>query len=134
MRIPKPALRILIVEDDAVRAAMLKELMPEGARVVHVGSAGAAIGTIVRDHGWVYAGVLLDHDLQQQTKTAGDRDRTGRDVARAIATHCDDGIPMLWGAKTRPRRFRSTAGGLERLAATIQCRSTPRTRIGRRPP
>ena len=95
MKIPRPALRILIVEDDVVRAAMLKELMPGDARVVHVSSAGAAIGTILRDPGRVYAGVLLDHDLQQQTKAAGDRDRTGRDVARAIATHFDDEIPIL---------------------------------------
>lgn len=95
MKVPKPVLRILIVEDDPVRAAKLRELMPEDVRVVHVASAGVVIGTNIRDRGRVYAGVLLDHDLQQQTKVAADRDRDGRDVALAIATHFDNEIPVL---------------------------------------
>lgn len=56
--------RILIVEDDDERVAKFRSWLPETMRIVHARSAGSAIGILQRDKGRVYAGIMLDHDLQ----------------------------------------------------------------------
>lgn len=84
MKKPKPVLRILIVEDDPDRARRLQSWLPEGVRTVVVASAGRALGVLHRDRGSVYAGILLDHDLQEQAATDSDRHLSGSDVVDAI--------------------------------------------------
>ncbi len=58
-------------------------------------SAGSAIGLIRRDRGYVYAGVLLDHDLGQRAMTADDESLSGTDVALALVEHFSIDIPIL---------------------------------------
>ena len=65
-----PFFRILIVEDDSDRLREIKSWMPPDVFVSNVTDAGAAIGLIKRDRGRVYAGIMLDHDLQEQLKVA----------------------------------------------------------------
>ncbi len=56
---PKKILRILIIEDDQAREERIKSWLPDHVRPVVVASAGAAIGTLRLDSGFVYAGVML---------------------------------------------------------------------------
>ena len=73
MKKRKPVLRILIVEDDPERARRLQSWLLQDARTVVVASAGRTLGVLHRDRGSVYAGILLDHDLQKQAATDSDR-------------------------------------------------------------
>ena len=77
-------LRILVVEDDPGRIEKLAEWLPADLRRTIATSAGRAIGVVERDRGRVYAGILLDHDLQHQTASESDRFLSGSDVVDAI--------------------------------------------------
>lgn len=92
---PPAVLRILIVEDDPVRERILRKWMREGFRAVVVSTAGTAIGTIRMDSGSVYAGIVLDHDLQQRATVASDTARSGRDVLDAIVRYIAKDVPVL---------------------------------------
>jgi len=92
---PKPVFRILIVEDDPERADILQSWLPEGTRAVVVTSAGKALGLLTRDRGNVYAGILLDHDLQQQTAASSDLYLSGEQVAEAIIRYVAKDVPIL---------------------------------------
>ena len=92
---PKPVFRILIVEDDADRARTLQEWLPEEARAVVVTSAGKAMGLLKRDRGNVYAGILLDHDLQQQVATESDLYLSGEQVVDAVVRYVSRDVPVL---------------------------------------
>ena len=65
--------RLLLIEDDSERIEQFRAWLPEDARLVVAMSAGRAIGTLQRDGRGVYAGVMLDHDLQQHAATDADR-------------------------------------------------------------
>lgn len=95
MKRPKPVFRILIVEDDPERAKILQRWLPKDARSVLVTSAGKAIGLLVRDRGRVYAGILLDHDLQLQTATETDIYLSGEQVVDAVIRYVDKDVPVL---------------------------------------
>ncbi len=77
---PGPFFRILIVEDDSDRLWEIKSWMPPDVVVSNVTDAGAAIDLIKRDRGRVYAGIMLDHDLQEQLKVASSMYLSGNDV------------------------------------------------------
>ena len=74
---PGPFFRILIIEDDQERIKRLLSWMPADVRTVVTTSAGKAIGLLKRDRGNVYAGILLDHDLQEQVAAENDRYLSG---------------------------------------------------------
>ena len=88
-------LRILLVEDDPGRERRLRSMLPADVRTVVARSAGAAIGVLAHDPGRVYAGVILDHDLQQRAMTDADRLLSGQDVVNAIVQHVDRAVPIL---------------------------------------
>jgi CheY-like chemotaxis protein len=93
-------LRILVVEDDPTRVevfeAWLQYLhLPCQFRIVWSKSAGSAIGLLERDRGKVYAGIMLDHDLNQQSLSNVDRLFSGKDVTKKIIEVTDTGTPIL---------------------------------------
>ena len=92
---PKPVFRILLVEDDPLRAHKLLHWLPEDVKNVWVKSPGAAIGLLKRDCGYVYAGILLDHDLVYQTLTQDDRSLSGSDVVGQIIQNIDRAVSIL---------------------------------------
>lgn len=95
MKKPKPLFRILIVEDDPERADILQAWLPKDVRPVVVTSAGKAMGLLARDRGRVYAGILLDHDLQQQTATEEDLYLSGEQVVESIIRKVSKDVPIL---------------------------------------
>ncbi len=64
-------------------------------RTVVVASAGRALGVLQRERGSVYAGILLDHDLQEQAATDSDRHLSGNDVVDAIIMNVSKHVPIL---------------------------------------
>ena len=92
---PQPVFRILLVEDDPIRAQKLLYWLPEDVKNVWVKSAGRAIGLLKRDCGKVYAGILLDHDLVYQTATKDDEYLSGSDVVDAIIQNIDKTVSIL---------------------------------------
>ena len=92
--------RILLVEDDRDRAGRLIAYMPKHIKVVHAASSGRAIGVIRADHRSrkdksPYAGIMLDHDLQQQAVCAEDFQLSGMNVVDAIISYVPKSIPIL---------------------------------------
>jgi CheY-like chemotaxis protein len=90
-----PALRILIVEDDPLREQRLRTWLPPDVKCVVAPTAGAAIGILRHDSGRVYAGVLLDHDLQARRQAESDKWLCGQDVVEAVVQHVDRLVPIL---------------------------------------
>ena len=95
MRRSKPFFRILIVEDDLERASLLQSWLREDVRTVMVTTSGKAIGLLKRDRGNVYAGIMLDHDLQQQATTESDYYLSGGDVVEAVIRNVSNDVPVL---------------------------------------
>jgi CheY-like chemotaxis protein len=87
--------RILVVEDDPAREQAIRSWLPPAVRPVVAPSAGAAIGTLRRDRGMVYAAILLDHDLQSRRASEEDHHLSGEHVADAIVDHVDRAVPIL---------------------------------------
>jgi CheY-like chemotaxis protein len=87
--------RILIVEDNFARASILKTWLPKDVNPIVVESAGKAIGLLNRDRGSIYAGIMLDHDLQENTVTAIDRSLNGKDVVDAIIRNIPNSVPIF---------------------------------------
>jgi CheY-like chemotaxis protein len=92
---PKPVMRVLMVEDNEIRAQRLQSWLPEDVRTVVASSVGRALGVLQRDRGDVYAGILLDHDLGQQAAVSSDRYMTGMDVVDAIIMNIAKHVPIL---------------------------------------
>ena len=88
-------IRLLVVEDNAERLALLERWMPDDVRVTWVRSAGRAMRTIELDAGRVYAGMLLDHDLVDQNASESELGLTGRHVVDRIVRHIDPDAAML---------------------------------------
>ena len=90
-----PFFRILIVEDNLERANLIKSWLPSDARPVVVTSAGKAIGLVRRDRGHVYAGIMLDHDLQEHTVNETDQCLNGMTVVDTLIQYISNDIPIL---------------------------------------
>jgi len=88
-------LRILIVEDDPVRERWLRSWLPDDIRPVVANAAGSAIGILRHDPRRVYAGVVLDHDLQDRRHADSDTLLCGQDVVEAIVQCIDRDVPIL---------------------------------------
>lgn len=89
-----PPLRILLVEDDNNRVKMFQSWLPDDVRLVHAGSADRAMGILQRDRD-VYAGIMLDHDLQIQIATERDFFLSGSNVVEWIIALVRPNIPVL---------------------------------------
>jgi hypothetical protein len=93
--------RILIIEDNQQRIDTFKNWIPEKTPIVVASSAGKAIGILKRDsnkirkNGRVYAGILLDRDLQGQTVTDIDQYLSGNDIIDVIISSIDKDVPIL---------------------------------------
>jgi len=105
-------LKILVIEDDNSRIKYFDLWLLPGFRIVPTTSAGAALGLIQRDKGFVYAGICLDHDLQGQTKTPEDGDLSGTTVVKNIIRYMDKRIPVLVHSMN-PRRAPIMANALK---------------------
>ncbi|MFW6101028.1 MAG: cyclic-phosphate processing receiver domain-containing protein [Bacteroidota bacterium] len=81
--------RILMIEDDEKRLEILRSWLPEDLIVVQASSAGRALGILEKDRGYVYAGIMLDHDLQMQTATEADKALSGSDIVNAVIGNID---------------------------------------------
>jgi len=87
-------IRILLIEDDNERVISIKSWLPADIRLVHAGSAGRAIGILLRDRN-AYAGIMLDHDLREQIVTERDFFLSGSNVVNTIITCISPDIPIL---------------------------------------
>ena len=88
-------IRILIIEDNEKRIDLFKQWMPADVRAVFVRSAGRAIHVIELDKGSVYAGVCLDHDLDEQVTLREERGLNGVEVVRRIVRNLSLDAPIL---------------------------------------
>jgi len=84
-----------IVGDDPERALQLQSWLPEDVRTLVAASAGRALGVLERDRGSVYAGILLDHDLQQRAATDSECHLCGSDAVDAIIVNVSKHVPVL---------------------------------------
>lgn len=87
--------RLLIVEDDADRIGAIRSWLPEDTRCVVASSTGRALGILERDRGQVYAGILLDHDLQKQALTDADRALSASDLVEVIVRNVSNETAIL---------------------------------------
>lgn len=58
-------------------------------------SAGRAIGILQRDRGSVYAGIMLDHDLQENVVTCDEMDLSGKNVVDVIIKNISKDVPIF---------------------------------------
>jgi len=93
----EPVLRLLVVEDSKHREDTIRSWCCKlGVRKLNCAtSAGAALGILSRDSGRIYAGIMLDHDLQQRPHGGIDHEKCGQDVVMAIIKHIDKDVPIL---------------------------------------
>ena len=70
-------------------------VLPSDVKTVVAGSGGRAIGILERDRGSVYAGILLDHDLQGRIATSTDRSLDGKDIVNMIVKNISKDVPIL---------------------------------------
>ncbi len=87
--------RILIIEDDDERTRIIRSWLPSDVKTVIASSAGRAIGILERDRGNVYAGILLDHDLQGRIVTTTDHYLDGKDIVNVIVKNIAKDVPIL---------------------------------------
>lgn len=91
----RPVCRLLVIEDDDQRVALFRSWLPDHVKLVVARSAGSAIGILQRDKGRVYAGILLDHDLQMQRLTELDRYISGMNAVETIINNISKEVPLL---------------------------------------
>ena len=87
----KPLLRLLLVEDNKAREEQFRLWLPSDVTMVWAKCAGSAIGVLERDRGRVYAGLMLDHDLQMQRQDKF----TGLHVAKKVVEVIERDVPIL---------------------------------------
>jgi len=87
--------RLLMVEDDPERVEVIRAWLPQDFRLVVAASAGRARGVLRRDRGRVYAGIMLDLDLQLRAVHESEQFMSGRDVALDIRHNIDRSVPIL---------------------------------------
>ena len=92
---PPPRCRILLIEDDESRIERITGWLPSELRLVVARSAGRAIGTLRIDGPKTYAGIMLDHDLQQQAAVAAEATLSGTDLVGVIIKRVDRDVPLL---------------------------------------
>jgi len=103
--------RLLVVEDSEDRIALFREWIPDEFRVAFVKSAGRALKVLEMDAGRVYAGILLDHDLDQSVAAQSELLLSGQQVVEQMVRVIDVDVPVLihsinvLGARAMERRL-----------------------------
>lgn len=87
--------RLLVVEDNDERIALFRQWIPDEFRVTYVKSAGRALKVLEMDAGRVYAGILLDHDLDQSVAAESELLLSGRQVVNQLVRVIDVDVPVL---------------------------------------
>jgi hypothetical protein len=90
-----PIIPLLLVEDNKHRIYWFQNRLPITMRLVVPGSAGTALGTIIRDSEHTYGGILLDHDLHMRQLVSSDNGLSGSNVTNAIIHHISKDVPIL---------------------------------------
>ena len=88
-------IRILIIEDNEERIDLFKRWMPADVQAIFVKGAGRAVRVIELDKGSVYAGICLDHDLNEQVVAEGEHGVNGVEVVRRILRNINLNVPIL---------------------------------------
>ena len=88
-------IRILIIEDNEERIDLFKQWMPADIQAIFVRSAGRAVRVIELDNGSVYAGICLDHDLNEQVIVSEEKGINGVEVVRRIVRNISLNVPIL---------------------------------------
>ena len=83
------------MEDDLQRERLLLSWLPPEVKPLVATSAGKAIGILRVDRRTVYAGIVLDYDLQARKASEADRYLSGEDVTQAIIEHISRHVPIL---------------------------------------
>ena len=87
--------RLLVVEDDQKRIEQFQEWIPEEFLLTFVRSAGRALRVLELDAGRVYAGILLDHDLNQSVAADSELQLSGRQVVARLVQLINQDVPIL---------------------------------------
>ena len=87
--------RLLIVEDSAERERIFREWISDDFRVTFAKSAGRALKVLELDAGRVYAGILLDHDLDQAVADESELKLSGRQVVERLVRTVDRDVPVF---------------------------------------
>ena len=87
-------IRVLIVEDDQRRVDWFRAWLPRDIRLVHARSGGKALGILERN-AHEFAGIMLDHDLQDSSVVANDKNLSGSIVVVKVMQHIRPNIPIL---------------------------------------
>ena len=87
-------IRILIVEDDQRRVDWFRAWLPRDIRLIHARSGGKALGILERDADEL-AGIMLDHDLQESSVVANDKNLSGSTVVIKLMQHIWPNIPIM---------------------------------------
>jgi CheY-like chemotaxis protein len=92
-------LKILIIEDDSIRIRQLEEWLPADFQGFFAKSVAGAIELLehdnFRDNSRVYAGIMLDLDLQKQVATGANQDLSVSTVIKSLIKYMSVGIPVL---------------------------------------
>ena len=88
-------IRILLIEDDQRRVDRFRSWLPDEIQLVVARSAGQAMGLLRRVNKGDYAGIMLDHDLQEQAITADDTKLSGTDLIDVVIQNIDRETPVL---------------------------------------
>ncbi|MGH8550177.1 MAG: hypothetical protein ACRERU_16560 [Methylococcales bacterium] len=92
---PNNFLRLLIIEDNPQRIELFTEWVPADIKPVFAKSAGRAIGLLKRDRGLVYAGVMLDRDLNEQPVIESERWLSTNDFMPVLIDSICLDVPVL---------------------------------------
>ena len=92
---PKLLPRLLLIEDSDARINQFREWLPKGVVLVVAASAGRAIGTLQHSNPYDYAGILLDHDLEQQVVNPAEVYFNGSNVADTLVAKISNEVPVL---------------------------------------
>ena len=88
-------IRLLIIEDSEERIGLFRQWMPADIQALFVRSAGRAVRVLELDRGAVYAGICLDHDLNEQMLVREEREVNGVEVVRRLVRHISRDVPIL---------------------------------------
>jgi hypothetical protein len=94
-RIEPDVCRLLVVEDCEQRIARFRQWIKPPFRPTFVRSAGRALRVLDLDGGRTFAGILLDHDLDQAVAAESELQLSGRQVVERLITRIDPDVPIL---------------------------------------
>jgi len=87
--------RVLMIEDDEVRIERITAWLPPDLRLVVTRSGGRAMRTLQLDMPATYAGIMLDHDLQQQIVADAESSLSSSNLIDVIIRKINRDVPVL---------------------------------------